>query len=496
MSSTASASAMHFLDLFPLEICERVALHVSNGQRSTSLLALAQTSPKQRTAVSAALSKKLTLDCFSATASENAAWANLLKDVVVELEMNGYDLAAVEDISHPEEEEAAAVLRLLQAPTLRRVHVVDDPVVLHALASSTSLRELHIKLTTVATFDVFLASLELLQLTKLTIDCSMADTEWWEIACPFEPPTRNAKLAAMAAACSGLTSFEMSCYCVWDQNETLSTPLWEMLPLLPKLREAVCYSDAPERMLPLLRGLDSVVISAEMQTSGNEWAPCLAARVGSSVTSLHCIFATFSASQVASLAKCPRLRSIRMKMECGAEEVLSDVICGLPQLEALHISWNSAEECVHDGERPHPCHHAAKPGTILRIVRRAPNLKKFTLRKVRVKIAEMRDVLESLGGTVRLLHLDDSGQDEAPLARLARLESLLYTVNRFNRGLETLRVDGLWPISKGVERAEDVEWVRQIFRLLRRLQQNTPRFNVIQVSQGVERFLDFSRIQR
>lgn len=317
---SSSSCPEHWLDLFPPEICERIALHV---KRHPDLICVGQTSPKQRSAVCAALSHKLILE----SSLDFSAWATLLRHSILELDFVISKQLTGETSPH----HVADLLPLLQAPTLRCLALYDSPALLRAVSSSTS-RELDVTFSTVNGFDAFFASVQRFQLSKLSGRCQVGSSG---SESPFHAATRQTTMGKIAAACTGLISLELFCFC-----NRGTTPVWDLLPLLPALRETVvvCTQAPSDQQVLRLRQMDSV-----LPRSGF-FALDFAVRVGSAVVALDSILSIFSAGDVRLLLKCPRLRSLTLLLEYGAEYVLADVVSGLAELERLRVYFGVMRE--------------------------------------------------------------------------------------------------------------------------------------------------------
>lgn len=452
-----------WLDLFPDEVCERLASHVCHRQFSQSALHLAESSEKQRAAVVAALNFCFPIrmsDCdhadrwaavFSPDVREYKGLRPLLSTPIWEEQIVAAHAVQVDDARMK-----AVIVAMLRAPTLRKASSLCQPFFLDAVSQSTSLRDLVIRLYGQPPMQLLFDSLATLQPRKLTIECLVgcaSDNFAKDVSrCPFYGQERSdATCKKLAAACPNLEYVEICCLCP-SNNSGLRT--WRIFPLLPHLKEIDiwCKARALDETLPRLRAMKSVSINVALH--GLQ----LALQIGDSVTALSCgsNSTLLDVGQVAALATLPRLKRLELFISADVDCLLPSALRALPLLESLKLTWVKPGNSKDDRRRWVVCRSGcntyktsnaeATPGALLRIVQAVPNLKSLCIRDVDVSLQEEMAVLSFAGSQLEAYLTTVTHHSDRPLDRL---EGLLCSAIKHNPELRRFEV-----FSKG--------WVRKV----------------------------------
>lgn len=456
-----------WLDLLPPELRSRIAVHVTRGKENEDSLSLSETTRLQAEAVSSALSYRLHMDTPSFS-KYPARWTSLFADNVRTLML----FHMVEKTSGPESNPYPVVL--LKAPTLRRAEINDSDAELCAIKNSPSINELLVRIRRKGSHTLLLESLKSLKLSKLELMCCVKEGQ----DCPYKKSERlNPTPGALATSCPNVTSLQVCCMdydrCerTWDDE---NFPFWQLLPTFPALCEVNVEREAPEAVIPTLRGLESVMIKYAPD------ATQVASELGKPVTMLKTT-ESLNASEIAQIAKCPRLRELAFYVDAGAEGPLIDVASSTPGLRSLSLEWstNSARR-----PRKHKWNVGSRcevpSGMIFRLVQALPELVALDLYCVRIDLSEVLLALRHMSTRLERFGTSLEDQDETPLDRLESIVMILISHNqslqRFSFDAEQSLIHGeyhrylLGPKAAEKQRQQ----VRRVRRLLRRLQVSAP----------------------
>lgn len=424
----------YWLDLLPLEVCERIASHISPGSLTDSLRNFATTSEPQRRAVLSALSYKFG---EHVQRSKCAPWVPLIRPDLVEVQAapfvsNGFGTSiSSEDIT-----------ALLAAPNLRSAAVPDDRAFLHAITLTRSVRHLKVWVMRETSRDLLFEAISALNLESLVLvlrpysprpECLCDDVRFF-----------RDDYNALAAACPDLKALTIKCRCCVN-----GSPVVRMLHTLPALTEVGLtmgdFPDISDASMARLRTLDSVNI----ETPRNHVAglgPCAVHRfavlLGIPVTTLS-IDTCLDSEQISSLTNCPRLRKLDFKIAPGAEWALGDIVDKLPALRSLTLQWPPSapwerRDAPFPDEAPYSSHIEVPSGAVLRIVEGAQELAELSLDRVHILLPEVLRILKQMGTRLQSFALSVRNHEE----QLHCLNELLWTVVRCNPNLRAFRIEG------------------------------------------------------
>lgn len=446
-----------WLDLLPLDICERIAAHVSGGSQNREALFLAEASRRQRRAILRVLRFKFenSTEKGSEQLSLNARWANIFSS----------DTKA---IKFPPEafpiryQDSSDSLALFKAPKLRTVSIWDDPIVLLAAGQSKSIRELEIYLTSYSPPNLIFETLSALKLTNLKIHCW---EETPESLCLFKHMSSSkSKQAMLANVCPGLTSLEINCDCSADVD-----PLVNVLPTISSLRE-VKIRLARKSSMPYLRRFHSVKV---FDLINCHQAVEMALLIGIPITEISSC-ARLDSDEICGLSCFPRLTVLRCTMGEEAEYALADIAWTLTSLRVLDLSWRTPLEITRRENAT--CLADIESGVLLDTVRALPNLMELHLTYLYISLSEIVAILKCLGSRLEKLGTDIWDQEKRPIERL---ECLLYCASKHNPSLRCLEVvpAGLEYIGHGLREYEVERHGLRALAALNRLRQNAPFFD-------------------
>lgn len=460
-----------WLDLLPLDVCERIAVHVSGGSQNYEALCLAEASRRQRKAVLSALSFKFANSCDreSENLSFNARWAKLfISDIqAIKFYRDAFPIRYQDNCDS---------LRLFTAPTLRVASIWDDPILLLAAAQSKSIRELELYLTSYSPPELVFETLSALCLTKLTLHC-WEDTP--ESLCIFKLPMyfkSNGNL--LAKVCPGLTSLEINCDCARDLD-----PLVTILPSMPSLCE-VKLRLAREATMPHLRRLESVRV---FDLIDYHQALEMALLIGTPITEISSC-ARLDADEIYGLSCFPRLSVLRCTLGEEAEYALADISGALSSLRILDLSWRTPLEVTR--REYDVCLADIESNVLLDTVKALPNLIELRLTYLYISLREIIAILECIGTRLQRFGTDIWDQEERPIERL---ESLLYAASRNNPALRSFEVVpiGLEYLGHGLAGYQLERHRLRALSTLNRLRQNAPFFDPSPLDVILERLLEY-----
>lgn len=426
-----------WLDALPPDVLSRIALYVvseatsrNNHSEGTShwVLLLAETNEALHAAVLSAFSYTLKMDECS---EHPARWTSVFLPGVRVLIFGENRphwqrlFAGVPLHPHP--------LALLKAPTLFRAEISCEQDVLHAVAGSTSVRELCVHIRTEGPHELLLDTLKTLRLDKLELRCQVEYKH--RIRCPFnEMICRHPAADALAVCCPGLQSLEIKCHRRdhWNARIGFKDPLWRVVPTLPALREVTVSSEVPDHALEMLRSIESVNITGTLSAFD------LALKLGTAVTCLQ-TFKFLDLKEVAALVRCPRVKGLAINLDEGAEAGFKEAMAAMTSLRSLKIRWARPEVWAARGHKWNIGRFTtAGPGTLLHVVRSSPDLVKLQLDYVRISLKELTGMLRLMGRKLQHFGVSIFDQDEPPFERL---ESIIYALTKHNPELEFFHVE-------------------------------------------------------
>lgn len=412
-----------WLDILGADICSRIAAYVCNGEQNEAALLLAETNLELRRAVMSALSYKVGI--FWNT-QHGARWSMVAAEDVlcVTVSTHPYISPRAFDAFAP-----MNPLMLLQASTLRRAEISDEPAMLWAVKGSTSLRELLVRIASRTDFGLIWGTLASLNLEKLELECygkpsytgNCPNIHFAHYVRSLESNAARGGRFQMLAFCPNLSSLRMSCWPIHQTN-----PLGDWLHFFPKLREVTVttYRDGVSDRISKLKGIESVkIINAHHSFR-------LAMHLGSSVTVLSTT-EDLDDGQVANLQSCPRLTALTIGIKEGADRSLSDLSC-IPRLRSLRLCWSKPTVRTprnNNWYRGTCSRSAAIKGAMLRVVGRATSLVQLHLVNMRIDGNELTLILRCMGPRLQYFETSVCGQDESPFDRLEHIVEAMILYN-------------------------------------------------------------------
>lgn len=456
------------MDILGGDICSRIAIYVCNGEQNEDALLLAETSPELRRAVMSALSYKVGM--FWNT-QHGARWTMVAAQDIrcVTVSTHPYILGRAFDSFAP-----MNPLMLLQAPTLRRAEISDEPAMLWAVKGSTSLRELLVRIGSRNDFGLIWGTLASLNLEKLELECygkpsytgNCPNMHFAHYVRSLASNVAQGSRFPLLAFCPNLSSLRMSCWPIHQTN-----PLGDWLHFFPKLREVIVttYRDELSDRIGKLKYIESVkIINAHHSFR-------LAMHLGSSVTVLSTT-EDLDEGQVANLHSCPRLTALTTGIHEGADQSLSDLSC-IPKLRSLRLRWSKPILRIprtYNWYRGTCSRSAASKGTMLRTVGRATSLVQLHLVNVRIDGDELTLILRCMGPRLQYFETSVCGQDQSPFDRL---ENIVKAMTLYNPELRFFDIEEeLSWANQDAQQPISIQ-ARRIRAGLRRLQYRAPLMN-------------------
>lgn len=393
------------LDFLPLEICERIASYVTEGRLSTDGLNLAEISPHQREAVVSTLHHSICLEPSTASVSR---WARVVYSDLREL-----------NILHPlpyNGPQRSPEVQLLTSPSLRSASIPDDPRYLRTIAKTSGLTCLNVRIfrnSCQQLLDV-VHQHQLLELHLVCMHKRIPDHD-----CPVLYSRKDH--TAFSRRCPSVQVLELNCW-LWKAED-----VWPVFGSFPALTELTLTSDLPNSILGKLSKLKTVHLESNSIQ--------LAHAIGASVSSINGMWigsATFTRKAICKLAACPKLESLSVKLADGAEIALPDL--AVANLRSLSLTWSKnriREYSIFKSQ-----FYSPRPGALLDIVTRSPNLRDLRLPGISLPTREWLKILRAIGSHLRIFEANVNCQEEGCCNLLLKM---LLTAARFNRNVSTLQ---------------------------------------------------------
>eukprot|EP00177_Eucheuma_denticulatum_P007588 GFKZ01013808.1.p1 GENE.GFKZ01013808.1~~GFKZ01013808.1.p1 ORF type:complete len:533 (-),score=45.74 GFKZ01013808.1:762-2360(-) len=406
-SKKSNIPRAQWLDVLPLEVCERIATYVSNGALTLDLLHLAQSSAKQGTAVIKSLNYKLAFGSSCPT-RVMTSFVDLFKDNAVET-----NIADVKSRN---------VSRVLEGRMLSVASISDCRSHLYAATVIMQIRDLHLKIEAVVPRKLVLRALACLPLSRLSIVCHHDRSS----RCPFLEPI------PFAHACPDIISLSAKCRC-----HPRDPAPWRVMPHLHQVKEVEIFDDLPKQWFPRVSTFESVKVFGRN-------AYITAATLGHSVTELNLLEGpnALTRNQLALLRRC-RLTVLRARLAAHAEASLPHFCRETPNLRVLELQWRHSREtrsrCPFYGVR---FAQMAK-GVLLRSVKMLPVLCELKLLSVQLQMSELTAALRFMGPRLRFFGTSIANQLEEPFDRLW---SIVETTSVYNADLKEFYVSESAPM--------------------------------------------------
>lgn len=436
-----AAYVPNWLDALPDDVCYQIASHIAliKNEKCIPLQRLALVSEKQRRAVVACLDG-IFVDQYDAWLAP--IWRKTFIDAGVRYVVAGRRRAS------------NGLIALLQERTLRRVMITDHPTLLHAVASSPSIVAMILILRYSRSPQLILDTFATLKLDNLFIICDSKPTDGFCIASRV-----NLTPALLAPRCPHLTHIEVYCKCN-------ASPDFNSIYVsgIPSLRRASVRKTPPAHLIRHLSSFDSVKLSLSRPSLDDI---LLARHFSTNLTALRLKRTRLNAKQLRSFPAFPKLASLKVGVESGAEEELIEICRRSPLLTALRLEWKSPDYDMN-WERKYV---DAVKGTVLRIVKGAPALEHLSLYYVRISALEIQAILRSMGPRLSLFRTSMLLQEEDTLDRLL---TIVETVIEHNHNIRELGTDNelIWP---GLWEQQIDGKRLQVIALLRHLRKREPK---------------------
>lgn len=459
MGDRENNKSEQWLDRLPLELCRRIASHVTGGQVTENGLHLARVSACQRDAVLSSISidfRDISRDWVELFLSDRKAFA------------------AYNGAFEFSQQNQPYYLNMFKTQSLRRVSISDDPNLFIAASKSSSIHEIDIELTDQIPRELVFDMLSALKLTKLTLRCRA----WWEqnSVCIFQDPKYfNENRNALADSCALLESIQVDCLCREDDP-----PFWRIFPGLRSLREVKFRSPTME-IVERLRDIESVQLFDLID--GHE-AYQDALKVGPAVTELRS-YGRLHEDELVKLQRCPRLSLLHCTIAEGSESSLIDVAPSLPLLQELQLHWHTPWEIDMDDDLP--CYDI-ESGALTHLVKALPNLTELRLSHIKVPLSEVLEVQKAFGRRLQAFEVHVTSEEEEPLQCL---EQVLYMASEYNPNLRSLWILGAG-LSENYEGCDSEygEHARKALIALQRLGRRAPSFMWISLEKTLEHIVE------
>lgn len=444
--SQSDSQPLLWLDVLPVDVGAQIAVHISNGKKSCSLLALAECSSKQHQAVVSSFERR-----YAERAGETnvATWRQLfLESDLVEVDLRSLGNAVSEDLC-----------TLLKQPTVRKVTMTIVPVLLAAMENSPSIVDLCLIIGGYGTSHFFLETLQTLPLEKLTLQCESK-------RCCFAKENRFALHPAMfVARCPRLASLEIDCYC-----RTSVDPIWSFVLEIPSLHSTKVHAMPPNQVVDRLSTFRSIKFYPRVRSTIS--GVLLAKRVPLAITELSLgRILRLSARNVAELSYLPNLTRLICTLRARAEVELVDFCRNSPALRTLELTWDHASRsegmyCVSYDDFAR-----AAEGYVLRLVESAPSLANLALRYVKILTWEIKAVMRRMSSQLEMFRISTFFQEEDQMDRLL---TILECALEHNCNLHELQIENPCTTDEKEIRLPDGKKL-QMIALLSRLRRRQPR---------------------
>lgn len=413
-----------WLDCTPSNALSTIAAHVASFGQTQHALHLAETGPREKEAVTTALSNQLRLT-EGGIRTIATRWAQIFNESAVEIVLDRSEDVSSDELYFCEEE---SIIRLLGLHTLKSAQIFDETDFLLAAARSNTLRELEIELYDGTPHGFLFEVLSNMNLARLFLSCFCEN-------CPFLNEQHfSHERNAIASSCHNLQSLEIYCEC--SKYLGYPHPIWNIFPDVKTLRELSIREDANEKLdehiVQNLQSLESVKISFSTRSFQ------LANRVGSSVTELVQRNSLMS-SEVAQLPAFTKLRKLDVEIPEGSEDQWLISIKPFSSLNELQLRWSPSTKTGNVQYCPdNNCYPKVSDGLLLQIVQGIPNLTKISLLYVAISLNEVVRILHHAGKKLKVFMTSLLHQNESVVSRLY---TLIRTVTLSNDGLTRFSVN-------------------------------------------------------
>ena len=405
------------IDALPVDIQERIAKFVCEGFACQDALQLAETNFTQRSVVRSVLAHKLDSTALLESSVVRNRWMAVMSPELLELDLTL--------ISRKDE-----AVTLLKEPKLRRVTMSDGTTLLETIAQQKSVRSLHLKCKTEEGVNVAAKILPTMELTELGLTCrEMYGVCWFTKLDPkaLGPLLQSVRVLHMECDCDEVVQFD------------------RFISAFANLREValnVQVSDNFDDLITALRKVDKVKIKNVSKDPAEVIA--FAKRVGNPVTAIdtrqcsgHLTSAAVDLSDIPYVL--PHLEEIWLPLQDGAED---EVPSYYQKLNSLHLFWNPERE--RNRQSYMEPYYAPPRGRILQKIRCIPSLTSLGLGRVSIAMAELVEILKSVGSRLEQFVTSLDRQDEEPDERAD--ERLLRLMNSMRRYTPNLRKFEIYPL--------------------------------------------------
>lgn len=402
-----------WLDTLPHEVCERIAAHVSTSKNDLPLLNLASMGQKQQLAVSSFLDGKY-VEPRHAGCSPYAlsSWRRMFINTGVrEVDLSNFlDFEESRVPGYIAEDLAY----LLNAPTLCKLAITDIEWLLMVLYNS-SVVDICLTLRRRGSWRLVMEVLRTLSPKRLSLKF-----DWCRTECCIAKENQQ-DLSTVVTSCSRLGHMEIDRFfcgsCLLDFE-------WSFISQVPSLREVTIGTVRITSNIPLLRrhGATATIHAPVQFIVGSitvEQFPILVTELLQMQLLRTQNFRYFSAY--------PKLRKLECSVFDGVETVLVNICQTSPLLHTLRI----------EGQPQHRGFQNMAQGFALRLVEAAPKLVEISFVHIKIPMAELKLVLQSLGSRLETFVISAMLRDEVEGNVLA---IILDTIIERNDNLRELHV--------------------------------------------------------
>lgn len=474
MSKKNTPRSGMWLDLLPLDVCKRLACHISKYFGSVDVLHLAESSERQCEALLDLYEYKFRLVQLQDEDEYFHRWLKIFAPRV-----RNASLAARCECNGQDDWWDSRVLtrtsKLFAAKSLRELSVYGSKGTLMVVAKTHKLKKLtvyfdrgHYNYKQVGKTLFKLKSLESLKLVcgdyDYVDDDSGSDVDF-ATRCLFQNRRfLSSSKNVVAEACPNLKALFLSCDC-FDCSDDL--PLWKALPLMPNLRETEISEEPPSSALEKLKHFDAVHVLSSYRTAIAIGIPVKVLRLRSEV---------LSGADVAALRNLWNLEELLLLLGKGAERKLHEATESMPNLQVLQLRWtkedmrrylDDSEDDFGDILVADSWECEAKRGSILKAIRTLPKLKELELKHVKVSMTELKEVMKVLGVRLNAFSFPVTKQKEAAEVRLGEILRTAVRHNPFLLDLSASDVPSRMKGKAGV-RYETRSFLRKYLRALKK----------------------------
>lgn len=419
-----------WLDLLPLDVCERIAAHVSHGQQTESALALAQTSAHLGAAVVSSFSHNLRISS-SPNRDRTIPWLSLAP-YCKSLRFTGMDTGTRRIGVATGSGKRRCISTLNDLIIGDNVETVDfwlTSYILLRLWGKKNVSKLIIRIFSGEDAEQLFLTLKTMDVKHLHVYCKTRDPTH----CPFSNKLHfNKSRNALSESCPNLETLQLSCYCFsWTMSSFLSASdahnVWSIFPQCKKLKSLVLPSYPPQDVL------SEVCKVRNVKPFRDDLAFDLAMRLKSSIMELECS-KLLSLAEINKLSVCTRLRSLDICIDQGTETALPTLIRQLPELRSLKVRMNILK---YDVQSKGYVFNQVQSAAMLQTVLNAPKLDTLNMVNICISKTEIKQILIGMGTRLRDFMLVSG--DEGEIA-LQMVEVLLYTAAQYNTDVRKLIV--------------------------------------------------------